>query len=66
SIVAKVAGSLNLRGPALHVERFIIQRMKTKWGGSSLTRRTIRLNLEFAKKDAECFNYVILSIGAQT
>lgn len=42
------------------VERFFIQRMKTKWGGSSPQRRTIRLNLELAKKDIECLDYVIL------
>jgi predicted metal-dependent hydrolase len=44
----------------VEVERFFIQRMKTKWGGSSPQRRTIRLNLELAKKDAECLDYVIL------
>lgn len=44
----------------VEVERFFIQRMKTKWGGSSPDRRTIRLNLELAKKDIECLDYVIL------
>ncbi len=44
----------------VEVDRFFIQRMKTKWGGSSPQRQTIRLNLELAKKDAECLNYVIL------
>ena len=34
--------------------------MKTKWGGSSPQRRTIRLNLELAKKNVECLDYVIL------
>lgn len=42
------------------VDRFFIQRMKTKWGGSSPERRTIRLNLELAKKPIECLDYVIL------
>ncbi|KPM17629.1 metal-dependent hydrolase [Citromicrobium sp. JL31] len=42
------------------VRRFFIQRMKTKWGGSSPQRGTIRLNLELAKKDIECLDYVIL------
>ncbi|QPC42726.1 M48 family metallopeptidase [Kaustia mangrovi] len=42
------------------VRRFFIQRMKTKWGGSSPQRGTIRLNLELAKKDTECLDYVIL------
>lgn len=44
----------------VQVDRFFIQRMKTKWGGSSPQRRTIRLNLELAKKDVECLEYVIL------
>jgi hypothetical protein len=44
----------------VEVQRFFIQRMKTKWGGSSPDRRTIRLNLELAKKDIECLDYVIL------
>ena len=44
----------------VEVERFFIQRMKTKWGGSSPARRTIRLNLELAKKDPECLDYVVL------
>ncbi|MEQ9066197.1 MAG: DUF45 domain-containing protein, partial [Gimesia chilikensis] len=44
----------------VEVERFFIQRMKSKWGGSSPDRRTIRLNLELAKKDIECLDYVIL------
>lgn len=44
----------------VEVKRLFIQRMKTKWGGSSPHRRTIRLNLELAKKDLECLDYVIL------
>lgn len=44
----------------VEVERFFIQRMKTKWGGSSPQRRTIRLNLELAKKDPGCLDYVTL------
>lgn len=44
----------------VEVDRFFIQRMKTKWGGSTPQRRTIRLNLELAKKDIECLDYVIL------
>ncbi|MBB3066657.1 M48 family metallopeptidase [Limibacillus halophilus] len=44
----------------VEVDHFFIQRMKTNWGGSSTQRRTIRLNLELAKKDIECLDYVIL------
>lgn len=42
------------------VDRFFVQRMKTKWGSSNPRLRTIRLNLELAKKPAECLDYVIL------
>jgi predicted metal-dependent hydrolase len=42
------------------VERFFIQRIKTQWGGSRPETRTIRLNLELAKKDRECLEYVLL------
>lgn len=42
------------------VERLFIQRMKTKWGGSSPERRNIRLNLELVKKDPECLDYIVL------
>lgn len=44
----------------VELRRFFIQRMKKKWGGSSPQRGTIRLNLELAKKDIECLDYVIL------
>jgi predicted metal-dependent hydrolase len=44
----------------VRVERLFIQRMKTKWGSSNPSRRTIRLNLELAKHNVDCLNYVIL------
>jgi predicted metal-dependent hydrolase len=34
--------------------------MKTKWGSSSPSRRTVRLNLELAKFAPECLDYVAL------
>ena len=40
--------------------RFIIQKMKTKWGSCSQASQTIRLNLELAKKPPECLEYVIV------
>lgn len=40
--------------------RFIIQKMKTKWGSCSRASQTIRLNLELAKKPPECLEYVIV------
>ncbi len=42
------------------VERFFIQHMKTKWGGCSPERRTIRLNSELAKKPPECLEYLVV------
>jgi predicted metal-dependent hydrolase len=44
----------------LQVSRFFVQRMKTKWGSSNPALRTIRLNLELAKKAPECLDYVVL------
>lgn len=44
----------------LQVSRFFVQRMKTKWGSSNPALRTIRLNLELAKKSPECLDYVVL------
>jgi predicted metal-dependent hydrolase len=42
------------------VERFFVQRMKTKWGSCNPTARTIRLNTELAKKPVECLEYVLV------
>lgn len=42
------------------VERFFVQRMKTKWGSCNPTARTIRLNTELAKKPTECLEYVLV------
>ena len=42
------------------VERFFVQRMKTKWGSCNATARTIRLNTELAKKPRECLEYIVL------
>ena len=42
------------------VERFFIQKMKTMWGSCNAQRQTIRLNLELAKKPADCLDYVVL------
>lgn len=42
------------------VERFFVQRMKTRWGTCNPTRRTIRLNTELARKPIECLEYVVV------
>ena len=42
------------------VERFFVQRMKTKWGSCNHLGRTIRLNTELAKKPPECLEYIVV------
>ncbi len=44
----------------VRVEKFFVQRMKTKWGSCTPSNRTIRLNSELAKKPAECLAYIIV------
>lgn len=41
------------------VEKFHVQRMRTKWGSCSPHRSAIRLNTELAKKPLECLEYII-------
>lgn len=42
------------------VERWFVQRMKTKWGSCNHRSRTIRLNTELAKKPPECLEYIVV------
>ena len=42
------------------VERFFVQRMKTKWGSCSPGTRGIRLNTDLAKKPRECLEYIVV------
>jgi predicted metal-dependent hydrolase len=42
------------------VERFFVQRMKTKWGSCSHGTRTIRLNTDLAMKPRECLEYIVV------
>lgn len=42
------------------VERFFVQRMKTKWGSCSPGSGSIRLNAELAKKPRECLGYIVV------
>jgi predicted metal-dependent hydrolase len=44
----------------VNLEGFIIRQMKTKWGSCSPELKTIRLNLELAKKPPICLEYVIV------
>lgn len=42
------------------VERFFVQRMRTKWGGCNPGRRSIRLNSDLARKPRECLEYIVV------
>ena len=42
------------------VERFFVQRMKTKWGSCNPGAGHIRLNTELAKKPPECLEYIVV------
>ena len=44
----------------VHVERFFVQRMKTKWGSCSRRSASIRLNTDLAKKPRECLEYIVV------
>lgn len=44
----------------VHVERFFIQRMKTKWGSCNASFGNIRINTELAKKPRECLEYIVV------
>jgi predicted metal-dependent hydrolase len=37
-----------------------VRKMKTKWGSCSPVSRSIRINLELAKKPSECLEYIIV------
>jgi predicted metal-dependent hydrolase len=42
------------------VERFFVQRMKTKWGSCNPNAGNIRLNVELARKSPECLEYILV------
>lgn len=42
------------------VEKFFVQRMKTRWGSCNHRSNNIRLNTELAKKPLECLEYVVV------
>ncbi|CAM5526597.1 M48 family metallopeptidase [Streptomyces griseorubiginosus] len=44
----------------VEAERFVVRRMKTKWGSCVTDARTIWLNLELAKKNPRCLEYVVV------
>ncbi len=44
----------------VNVQRFFVQRMKTKWGSCNSRNGSIRLNTELAKKPPECLEYIVV------
>ena len=42
------------------VERFFVQKMKTKWGSCNPASRSMRLNTDLAKKPSECLEYIVV------
>lgn len=44
----------------VEVERFFVQRMRTKWGGCNPGGRSIRLNSDLARKPRECLEYIVV------
>jgi predicted metal-dependent hydrolase len=42
------------------VERFFVQRMKTKWGSCATGTGSIRLNTDLARKSPECLEYIVV------
>jgi hypothetical protein len=42
------------------VDRFFVERMKTKWGSCSRRSASIRLNTDLAKKPRECLEYMVV------
>lgn len=44
----------------VHCERWSIRDMKSRWGSCTVTKKTIRLNMQLAKKPEECVEYVVV------
>jgi predicted metal-dependent hydrolase len=42
------------------VERFFVQKMKTKWGSCNAASKSIRLNTDLAKKPPQCLEYILV------
>jgi predicted metal-dependent hydrolase len=59
----KVAASLIAKWEprmGVKVERFFVQKMKTKWGSCNAGAKAIRLNTELAKNPPECLEYIVV------
>jgi predicted metal-dependent hydrolase len=42
------------------VQRYFVQKMKTKWGSCNTVSKSIRVNTELAKKPQECLEYIVI------
>jgi predicted metal-dependent hydrolase len=42
------------------VDRYYLQRMKTKWGSANPSARSIRINTELSKKPQDLLEYVVV------
>ncbi len=61
--IKKVVPSLIAKWEPLmgvEVERFFVQKMKTKWGSCNAGSKSIRLNTELAKRPTECLEYIVV------
>lgn len=54
-IVPKYENMMNL-----HASEYRIKKMKTRWGTCNITKKRIWVNLELAKKDVSCLEYIIV------
>jgi predicted metal-dependent hydrolase len=41
------------------VDKFFMQKMKTKWGSCNSASKSIRLNTDLAKKPPQCLEYIV-------
>jgi predicted metal-dependent hydrolase len=44
----------------IHADEFRIKNMRTRWGTCNIDKRRIWINLQLAKKPAECLEYVVI------
>lgn len=44
----------------VNVQEFFIKKMKTKWGSCNIEAKRIWINLELAKKNIECIEYIVV------
>ena len=44
----------------VYVEKFIVRKMKTRWGSCAPKSSTIRISLELAKKPPACLEYIVV------